>query len=423
MRAPILAIAVVWAVGAGCDGGDGPVEAPIRIEAGLDAVVLDASAPDVERLLDVAVDVAVDAAPDAVVDAAVDAAVDAGPPGPARVLDLGEHLPGELFNFAVPAGFDAMLITGRGAPAGLYAVVDVTGPGGSLVGATPTAGPLRTTFNPEVAVALLPNTGEAADALVAGDYTARVVSAGPDARPVQVEVWLTGGLGTSLRVNLLLPPATGRLPDEPAVTAMARALEGQLAAAFDLAAVEAVPALLDEMAPADLVLDSAAGDLSGLDELAAAATADYGDGLDVYLVDHISDGPNAQSGFSGGLPAPVGARGTAAAVLAVRTPLLDGFPDAVADLAVHELGHALGLYHTTEPRADRHDPIADTAECPLACDTDGDGIVFARECGARGRGEAPCLGADNLMFWTLGGLRDTTPGQRRVVRSHPAVAR
>ncbi|MEZ4463812.1 MAG: hypothetical protein R3F43_04635 [bacterium] len=76
-------------------------------------------------------------------------------------------------------------------------------------------------------------------------------------------------------------------------------------------------------------------------------------------------------------------------MIAIRSPLLDDF-QAVADLGVHERPvRPSGLYHTTEPFADRHDPIRDTAECPLACDRDGDGVVFASECGSQGRGVPP----------------------------------
>ena len=62
----------------------------------------------------------------------------------------------------------------------------------------------------------------------------------------------------------------------------------------------------------------------------------------------------------------------------------------VAETMAHELGHQLGLYHTTESDGSYHDPLSDTPECTN--DWNGDGVVDAWEC--------EDAGGDNLMFWS-----------------------
>ena len=344
-------------------------------------------------------------------------APDAGAMPRTRHVALGVVPAGAPVTLQIPAEVDAVLLQARGEPGRLYRIIDVRGPDGVLVDETGDA-PLRTSTNPEVATALLPNDDDPAHALVPGEYRFRVQAEGPEAG-LEAEAWLVSGDGARLQIDLLLPPDTGRAVDDPAVEAMARALVGQLRAAFEVEADVQVLALRAD-APAELDVD---GRLNGLAELARFAPAEGGGAVDVYLMDQVRVDGDAQGGLTGGLPAPLGMRGTAASVVAVRTPLLDDFPSAVADLVVHEVGHALGLYHTTEPFGDRHDPLADTPECPLACDANGDGVLLARECGARDSGAPPCRGAsDNLMFWTLGGLRVSSEGQRGVVHRHPAVA-
>lgn len=423
---------MAWA--GGCEGGgEGGGEG---VEGGV--VRLDGGAADAGAVADSEVDAACDGAVDAAVldgggddggpvdagaavDLGADAAPDAGrvePMGPREVIHVavGAQRPGEAFAFEVPDGLDAVLLQARGAVDGVYLFEQIEGPGGSLIG----AGRSRVTLNPEVAVALIPSADRAGPP-PGGRWTVTIAAAGADERPVEVELYGVRGRGEALRVNVLVPPATGRGVDDLAVDAMARSLGMQLEAAFGWRVEVAVGALADET-PGALVIDGAMLDFGGLAALGAGAVEEYGPGLDVYLVERITDGGNVLTAFSGGLPAPLGLRGTAASVVAVPIGLIDDFPVAVADRAVHELGHALGLFHTTEPFGDRDDPISDTAVCPRVCDADGDGVLFARECGAQGRGEAPCRGAaDNLMFWTLGGLRTVTAGQRAVVGGHPVI--
>lgn len=77
----------------------------------------------------------------------------------------------------------------------------------------------------------------------------------------------------------------------------------------------------------------------------------------------------------------------------------------VAETMAHELGHQLGLFHTTESDGSYHDPISDTPEC--SNDWNGDGLVDAWEC--------EDLGADNLMFWSANLSANLTPDQLYVI--------
>lgn len=68
----------------------------------------------------------------------------------------------------------------------------------------------------------------------------------------------------------------------------------------------------------------------------------------------------------------------------------------------HEVGHFLGLAHTSERDGQVIEGISDTPECRRDRDLSGDGIVSATECPE---------GAANLMHWSPDGT-ELTPGQR-----------
>jgi hypothetical protein len=115
-------------------------------------------------------------------------------------------------------------------------------------------------------------------------------------------------------------------------------------------------------------------------------------------------GAESLAGYSMGLPGPVaGDRANSAVIIATQAYAdPSGFLDldGLATTLAHEIGHYLGLYHTSEPNGQLHDPIPDTPEC------------------AGGICDAAFL--DNIMTPGQGARRYLlTPGQGEVLRRHP----
>ncbi len=100
-------------------------------------------------------------------------------------------------------------------------------------------------------------------------------------------------------------------------------------------------------------------------------------------------------GIAGAVPGPAGMHGGPSSGIALAADRLGG---SLGVAMTHELGHFMGLFHTSEAKGLVLDPFDDTAECRLDRDADRNGIVNGGECGMEG-------GADNLMFWEVVGTR------------------
>ncbi|MCC6993655.1 MAG: hypothetical protein IT370_03395 [Deltaproteobacteria bacterium] len=212
-----------------------------------------------------------------------------------------------------------------------------------------------------------------------------------------------------LGVSLVL---VGRDGDSAAEAAARRALDGAanlLDLPIDVAAVVHVDGAA--AAPFATVDVSGGADAAGMRALFAQPLGLPALGtLPLFVVPRLTEttptGGLDVFGSSGGIPIPVASGGAHGGVAVSAAALaLDRRTGTIA--IAHELGHALGLLHTSEPSGGAHDHLTSTPECTSARDSDGSGTVLPEECSG--------AGAENLMFWALGSAAPTLSAEQHAI--------
>jgi|GEM_PF-4023721 len=114
----------------------------------------------------------------------------------------------------------------------------------------------------------------------------------------------------------------------------------------------------------------------------------------IFLINGFdADGLEGVLGISSHIPGPPGVKGTKHSGVAVSMQYYENYPRITGYTMAHELGHWLGLFHTSEATGRFFDPLDDTKECSHLNDSNGDRYVDPLECSN--------LDASNVMFWMV----------------------
>lgn len=155
-------------------------------------------------------------------------------------------------------------------------------------------------------------------------------------------------------------------------------------------------------------IDQRYGILEELPHLFSLSAGEVSPAINLFFVRQVHD----SLAVSGGMPGPMGLHGTGGSGIAFSTDLLDNQNNLTKAIA-HEIGHFLGLFHTSEINGQVLDPLPDTQECRLDRDLDGDGQLDPSECEG--------FGTDNLMFWTISSGTMISADQAKVLQAAPIL--
>ena len=131
--------------------------------------------------------------------------------------------------------------------------------------------------------------------------------------------------------------------------------------------------------------------------------------VNLFFIEDYSGSWSGVLGNAAGIPGSMGIANAWNGVLNSLTAHASGSTlDAqlLGETAAHEMGHQLGLFHTTERGGTMFDIISDTAECTKSNrDISGDGQMSAEECDG--------YGGENVMFWTTWSSSSRSAGKKQ----------
>jgi hypothetical protein len=131
--------------------------------------------------------------------------------------------------------------------------------------------------------------------------------------------------------------------------------------------------------------------------------------VNLFFIEDYSGGWSGILGNAAGIPGSMGIANSWNGVLSNLTAHASGTTldsQLLGETVAHEMGHQLGLFHTTEQSGIEFDIITDTAECAKSSrDNDSNGEMSAEECDG--------YGANNIMFWTPWSTASRSAGKKQ----------
>ena len=132
------------------------------------------------------------------------------------------------------------------------------------------------------------------------------------------------------------------------------------------------------------------------------------DGVNLFFVQDQLE-KTSFLGKAAGIPGSMGIANSWNGVLIFLNPHATGATlddQLLGETAAHEMGHQLGLFHTTESGGNQFDILSDTLECQKSTqNNNSDWKVSAEECES--------YGAENVMFWTSWSLSSRSAGKKQ----------
>ncbi len=146
---------------------------------------------------------------------------------------------------------------------------------------------------------------------------------------------------------------------------------------------------------------------------AALVSQGITDAVNLFFIEDYAGSWSGVLGNAAGIPGSLGDTNAWNGVLNSLTAHASGNTinaQLLGETASHEMGHQLGLFHTTERGGTYFDILSDTSECAKSDrDNNSDGLVSAEECEG--------YGSENIMFWTAWSASSRSQGKTQEILS------